>query len=63
MTCASIPWREVLSREELLALRIQQLERQPEDVEELVAQRLKETRLKNKIPFDKTHRIQHKKIE
>ena len=43
----SIPWREEVSREELLALRIQQLERRPKDVE-LAAQRLKKTRLKNK---------------
>ena len=41
MSWTSIPWREEVSREELLALRIQQLERRPEDVE-LAAQRLKE---------------------
>ena len=62
MSWTSIPWREEVSREELLALRIRQLERQPEDVE-LAAQRLKEARLKNKIRFDKTHRIRPKKIE
>ena len=39
-----------------------QLERQLEDVE-LAAQQLKEARLKNKILFDKTHRIRPKKIE
>ena len=62
MSWTSIPWREELSREALLALRIQQLERRPEDIE-LAAQRLKEARLKNKIRFDKTHRIRPKKIE
>ena len=45
-----------MSREDFLALRIQQLQHRPEDVE-LAAQRLKEARLKNKIRFDKTHRI------
>ena len=33
MSWTSIPWREEVSREELLALRIRQLERRPEDVE------------------------------
>jgi hypothetical protein len=62
MSWTSIPWREEVSIEELFALRIQQLKRRPEDVE-LAAQRLKEARLKNKIRFDKTHRIRPKKIE
>ena len=29
----SLPWQEEMSREDLLATRIQQLERRPEDVE------------------------------
>ena len=58
----SIPWREEISREELLALRIQQLERRPEDLQ-LAIQRQKEARIKNKVCFDKTHRIRPKKIE
>ena len=46
----------------MLALRIRQLEHRPEDVE-LATQRFKEAQLKNKIRFDKTHRIRPKKIE
>ena len=61
MSWKSNPWREEVSKEELLALRIQQLERRPEDVQ-LTTQRFKEARLKNKICFDKTKRIRPKKI-
>ena len=47
-----LPWQDGLSREELLALRIRQLERRPEDIE-AVKERLKSARLKNKGYFDK----------
>ncbi len=39
-----LPWEEEISREELLALRIRQLERRPEDIE-LATTCLKESRL------------------
>jgi hypothetical protein len=46
----------------LLELRIQQLERLPEDIE-MALERLKVARLNNKERFDKTHRLRMKKIE
>ena len=51
-----------MSREELLAARIRQLERRPEDVERATV-RLKEVRNINKARFDRTHRLRPKKIE
>ena len=58
----AIPWEKEMSREELLAARIRQLERRPEDLEN--ARKIMETtRVKNKIRFDKTHRLRPKKIE
>ena len=56
------PWQEEMSREGLLATRIQQLERRPEDVE-LGIERLHQARLKNKENFDKKHRLRKTKIE
>ena len=57
-----IPWENEMSREELLAARIRQLERRPEDLEH--AQKIMEVdRVKNKIWFDKTHRLHPKKIK
>ena len=48
--------------EELLAARIRDLERRPEDLEK--ARKLMEAaRVKKKIWFDKTHRLRPKKIE
>ena len=58
----AIPWENEMSREELLAARIRQLERRPQDLEH--AQKIMEVaRVKNKIRFDKTHRLRPKKIE
>ena len=57
-----LPWQDGLSREELLALRIRQLERRPEDIE-AVKERLKSARLKNKDYFDKRHRLRSKAIQ
>ena len=51
-----------MSQEELLATWIRQLERRPKDLEH--ARKIMEaTRVKNKIRFDKTHRLHLKKIE
>ena len=58
----AIPWENKMSREQLLAARIRQLERRPEDLEN--AQKIIETaHVKNKIWFYKTHRLRPKKIE
>ena len=53
-TC--LPWQEEMSREDLLATRIQQLQWRPEDVE-LAIERLRQAQLKNKANFDKKHRL------
>ena len=46
----------------IIAARIRQLERRPEDLEH--ARKIMEVaRVKNKIRFDKTHRLRPKKIE
>ena len=58
----SLPWQEEMSWEDLLATRIQQLERKPED-DELAIERLRQARLKNKENFDKKHRLRKRKIE
>ena len=51
-----------MSQEELLATWIRQLERRPKDLEH--ARKIMEaTRVKNKIRFDKTHRLRPKTIE
>ena len=50
----AIPWENEMSREELLAARIRQLERRPEDLEK-VRKMIEAARLKNKIRFNKTH--------
>ena len=51
-----------MMREELLVARKQRLERRPEDLEH--ARKIMEVaRVKNKIRFDKTHRLRPKKIE
>jgi hypothetical protein len=59
---ATLDWRDEMSREELLAARIQQLERRLEDTERAV-ERLRMARMKSKERFDRTHRLQPKKIE
>jgi type II secretory pathway pseudopilin PulG len=55
-------WKDEMTREELLAARIRQLQRRPEDVER-AAERLRAARVKNKERFDRTHRLRPKKIE
>jgi hypothetical protein len=59
---AALEWRDEMSREELLAARIWQLERRPEDTER-AAEMLRMARMKNKERFDWTHRLRPKKIE
>ena len=48
---ATVDWRDEMSREELLAARIRQLERRPEDVER-AAEKLRMARIRNKARFD-----------
>ncbi|KAL3687990.1 hypothetical protein R1sor_014299 [Riccia sorocarpa] len=60
-TWAAIPWEDGVPREELLELRIRQLERRPEDVKDALDQ-LQAARVKNKERFDKTHRLRPKEI-
>ena len=57
----TIDWANEMSREELLAARIRQLERRPEDVEWTTA-KVKEVRIRNKARFDQTHRLRPRKI-
>jgi hypothetical protein len=59
---AALEWRNEMSREELLAAQIRQLERRPEDTER-VAERLRTAWMKNKERFDWTHRLRPKRIE
>jgi hypothetical protein len=57
----ALPWQEDINREELLALRIRQLERREDDIEAAKA-RLKIARLKNKEAFDQRHRLRPRRI-
>ena len=59
---AAVDWRNEMSREELLAAWIRQLERRPEDVER-AREKLRTTRGRNKARFDRTHRLRPKEIE
>jgi hypothetical protein len=59
---AALEWRNEMSREELLAAQIRQLERRPEDVER-ATERLRTARTRNKERFDWTHRLRPKKIK
>jgi hypothetical protein len=59
---AALGWKDEMSREELLAARIRQLERKPEDVG-YAAEKLRTARMRNKERFDRTHRLRPKKIE
>ena len=59
---AMVDWKDKMSQEELLAARIRQLERRPEDVERAV-EKLRAARVKNKGRFDRTDQLRPKKIE
>ena len=60
-TWVFLDWKDGISRERLLELRIQQLERFPED-QKIALDKLKEARLSNKDRFDKTHRLRTRGI-
>jgi hypothetical protein len=57
----ALPWQDEINREELLALRIRQLERREDDIEVAKAH-LKKARLGNKEGFDQKHRLRPRKI-
>ena len=59
---ATEDWKDEMSREELLAARIRQLERRPEDVER-ATKNLRMARIRNKAQLDRTHRLRPRKIE
>jgi hypothetical protein len=59
---AAMNWNDEMSQEELLAARIRQLQRRPEDVER-AAERLRAARVRNKERFNRTHWLRPKKIE
>ena len=61
-TWTMLPWKEEMSREELLAVRIRQLEGRPEDIAEAI-RRQQEARFRNKSRFDTKHRLRPRKIE
>jgi hypothetical protein len=61
-TWVFLEWKDGITIERLLALRIQQLERLPED-QKIVLEKFKATRLGNKDRFDKTHRLRTKSIQ
>ncbi|KAL3680762.1 hypothetical protein R1sor_023718 [Riccia sorocarpa] len=62
LSWVSLPWEDGVDHETLLALRIQQLERREEDLAD-AQEKLKQARLKNKLRFDKTHRLRPKHIK
>lgn len=57
-----LPWAKNISREDLLALRIRQLKRRPQDIS-LAISKQKEARLRNKDRFDRVHRLRPKAIK
>ena len=59
---AAIDWTCKMSREELFAARIRQLERRPEDIARAKA-KLHAAPEKKKDRFDRTHRLRPRKIE
>ena len=58
----TLPWKEEMSREELLEVRIRQLEGRKEDVAE-VARRKQVARMQKKYQFDRRHRLRPRKIK
>jgi hypothetical protein len=57
----ALPWQDEISREDLLASRIRQLEQRSEDIEVAITG-LKNARLKNKEDFDRRHRLRPRRI-
>ena len=62
LSWSTFPWYEGMTREELLALRIRQLERRDKDVATVV-NRLQKARLANKKLFDKKHHLRPRSIQ
>ena len=62
LTWSIIPWEDRISREELLVLRIRQLEQRDEDIV-AATERVKVARMRNKDRFDATHCIRKKRLE
>jgi Integrase zinc binding domain/RNase H-like domain found in reverse transcriptase/Reverse transcriptase (RNA-dependent DNA polymerase) len=60
-TWVFLSWEDGISTERLLELRIQQLQRLPEDLA-IALEKMKAARLGNKERFDRTHRLRRKKI-
>ena len=60
-TWSILPWEDGLSREDLLALKIRQLEWRPENIE-IAIKKLKEAIEKNKVTFDRKHRLRPQAI-
>ncbi|KAH7286287.1 hypothetical protein KP509_33G067400 [Ceratopteris richardii] len=58
----SVGWKDNVSREELLALQLKQLKQDNKNLKEAI-KKLKTSRLKNKIYFDKKHRLRLQPIE
>jgi hypothetical protein len=52
----ALPWQAEISKEELMALWIRQLERRADDIE-VAKSRLKSARLRNKEAFDQPDRL------
>ena len=61
-TWTMLPWKEEMSREELLAVRIRQLEGRSEDIAEAI-RRQQEAQFRNKSRFDTKHRLRPRRIE
>jgi Integrase zinc binding domain/RNase H-like domain found in reverse transcriptase/Reverse transcriptase (RNA-dependent DNA polymerase) len=61
-TWVFLDWKDGVTTERLLELRIQQLERLPED-QKTALERMKAARLSNKERFDRTHRLRIKQIQ
>ena len=62
LSWSTLPWYEGMTREELLALRIRQLEVRDEDVATAI-DRLQKARFANKKLFDKKHRLRPRPIQ
>ena len=60
-TWSVLPWDDNINRVELLALKIRQLDKRPEDIQ-VAIKRLKVARKKNKERFDRKHRLPPKAI-
>ena len=60
-TWVFLDWNDGITRERLLELRVQQLERLPKD-QNIALEKLKAAWLSNKDKFDRTHRLRIKDI-